>query len=126
LFESKRIDEGTKHTIIKNILIDFENVIVEFLCILITHKQTGHLINIIDKFLSLAKKELNANKIEVITAKSLEEDTLKQLFVGLNYQIKSTVDPSIIGGMKIKHENKIFDNSVICQLNQLKKTLQNT
>ena len=125
LFESKRIDEGTKHTIIKNILIGFENVIVEFLCILVTHKQTGHLINIINKFLNLAKKELNAKKIEVITAKQLDKDTISQLFGQLNYKVETTIDTSIIGGMKIKHGNNIFDNSISYQLNQLKKKLHN-
>ena len=55
----------------------------------------------------------------------MSEEALNQLFGNLNYQIKSTVDASILGGMKIKHENKIFDNSVSCQLNQLKKTLHN-
>ena len=125
LFESKRIDKVTKHTIIKNVLIDFENVIVEFLCVLITRKQTGHLINIIDKFLSLSQKKLNTNKIEVITAKRLDEDIVKQLFSQLNYKIETAVDASIIGGMKIKHGNKIFDNSIACQLNQLKKNLHN-
>ena len=125
LFESKRIDEETKHAIIKKVLINFKETIVEFLCIVITHKQASCIVNIINKFLSLAKKELGANKIEVITAELLDEDTMKQLFSGLNYKIKSTVDASILGGMKIKHENKIFDNSVSCQLNQLKKTLHN-
>jgi len=125
LLESKRIDEAVKHTIINNVLDKFNDVVVEFLCILITHKQTSHIINIINKFLSLAKKELDANKIEVITAKPMNDEILKNLFGDLNYQIKSTVDPAIIGGMKIKHENTIIDNSVICQLNQLKKTLHN-
>ena len=125
LLESKRIDTQVKHTIIKNVLDKFESVIVEFLCILITQKQTGHIVNITNKFLSLAKKKLDANKIEIITAEPMSEEMLDQLFGNLNYQIKSTVNSSIIGGMKIKHENTIIDNSVKCQLNQLKKTLHN-
>ncbi len=125
LLESKRIDKEIKHTIIKNVLGQFESVVVEFLCILITQKQTTNIVNIINKFLDLAKKELDANKIEVITADSINEEILNKLFGELKYQIKYTVDPSIIGGMKIKHENTIIDNSVSCQLGQLKKTLHN-
>lgn len=125
LLKSKRIDEKIKHTIIKNVFVQFESVVVEFLCILITQKQTANIINIINKFLSLAKKELDANKIEVITAESINAEILNKLFGELKYQIKYTVDPTIIGGMKIKHENTIIDNSVSCQLGQLKKTLHN-
>ena len=40
-------------------------------------------------------------------------------------EIKTKIDKSLIGGIKIKHENKIFDNSIQYQLNQLKKTLHN-
>jgi F-type H+-transporting ATPase subunit delta len=114
-----------KQTIIKNILSDFDNVIIEFIGILITSKQTAAMINIINKFLDLSQKALNAEQVEVITAEPLADDMLASLREKMNCKVKSTVDKSIIGGIKIKYENKIFDNSIVCQLNQLKKTLHN-
>ena len=50
LFESKRIDSEIKQTILKNVLSSFDNVIVEFLCIIIDQKSSKRLIQIIDKF----------------------------------------------------------------------------
>ena len=125
LFTSKRMTNDVKQTIIKNILSDFDNVIIEFIGILITSKQTASMINIINKFLDLSQKALNAEQVEVITAEPLADDMLASLREKMNCKVKSTVDKSIIGGMKIKYENKIFDNSIVCQLNQLKKTLHN-
>ena len=125
LFESKRIDENTKHAIVRNIFDKFDKITIEFLCILISHKKIIYMIKIINKFLSLAKKELDKNKLEIITAEPVSDELLNQLFNDLNYQIETRIDSSLIGGIKIKHKNKIFDNSIVCQLNQLKKTLHN-
>ena len=80
---------------------------------------------IINKFIDLATKELNASKIEVTTAKPVSNEMLQKLFGESKYTIKNIVDDSIIGGIKIKHENTIIDNSIIYQLSQLKKTLHN-
>ena len=125
LCESKRMDISSKHTIIKNILKGFNDIIVEFLCILVTHQQTKYTVHIINKFLELAKKELDRKKIQVITAEPASDEMLQQLFEKSKYTIKNIVDTSIIGGIKIKHENTIIDNSIVYQLNQLKKTLHN-
>ncbi len=125
LFTSKRMTEDVKKAIIKNILSDFDNAIIEFIGFLIKSKQTASMITIINKFLDLSQKALNAEQVEVITAEPLTDDMLENIRETMNCKIKSTVDQSIIGGMKIKYENKIFDNSIICQLNQLKKTLHN-
>ena len=65
------------------------------------------------------------NKIDIITANPMNDEMLSQLFGDSQYTINNIIDSSIIGGIKIKHENTIIDNSVICQLNQLKKTLHN-
>ena len=50
LNESKRIASDTKQTILKNVLNTFENVVVEFLCILIDQKLSKYLIQIIDNY----------------------------------------------------------------------------
>ncbi len=125
LCESKRIENSSKHAIIKNVLKDFDDIIIEFLYILINHQQTKYTVQIINKFIDLATKELNASKIEVTTAKPVSNEMLQKLFGESKYTIKNIVDDSIIGGIKIKHENTIIDNSIIYQLSQLKKTLHN-
>ena len=83
------------------------------------------MLEIINKFLNLADKELGKKKIEIYTADELPTKDLEKLFQSLNFEIKTKIDKSLIGGIKIKHENKIFDNSIQYQLNQLKKTLHN-
>ena len=40
-------------------------------------------------------------------------------------KINKMLDSKLIGGMKLRIGNKIFDNSISYQINQLKKTLHN-
>ena len=125
LFESKRINSETKQTILKNVLSSFENIIVEFLCIIIDQKSSKRLIQIIDKFIKLSRKAQHAHEVEIITADQLDENLINELSNKLNCTIKTTIDKSMIGGMKLRKGNTIFDKSISFQINNLKKTLYN-
>ena len=125
LFDSKKLTDENKCLIIKNTLNEFHDIVKEFLCIIIINKKTKSLLEIINKFLNLADKELGKHKIEIYTADEVPTKDLEKLFQSLNFEIKTKIDKSLIGGIKIKYENKIFDNSIQYQLNQLKKTLHN-
>jgi len=125
LFESKRINNESKQAIIRNVLTTFEIVVVEFLCIMINQKCSKYLIQIIDRFMKLSKKIQHANEIEIITANQLDENLIGELSSKLNCTIKTTIDESMIGGIKLRKGNKIFDNSISFQLSNLKKTLHN-
>ena len=125
LYDSKKLTDENKCLIIKNTLNEFHDIVREFLCIIIINKKTKSLLEIINKFLNLADKELGKSKIEIYTADEVPTKDLEKLFQSLNLEIKTKIDKSLIGGIKIKHENKIFDNSIQYQLNQLKKTLHN-
>ena len=125
LFETKRINQEQKKQILKNVLIGFTPLVSEFLSILIDSKMSKNLIGIINKFLSLSKKELYANEIEVITVNQPDENLINELSSKLNCTIKTKIDKSMIGGIKLRRGNKIFDNSISYQLEKLKKTLYN-
>ena len=76
-------------------------------------------------FLQLSQKHLNDKQVELITANKLSKELINKLSTELNCEIKSSIDESIIGGIKIRKGNKIFDNSISFQINNLKKTLYN-
>ena len=125
LFESKRIALDTKKQILKNVLASFNELLIEFLGIIIEHNSSKYLMQIIDKYLILAKKELYANEIEITSAENLDEKLKQSLAKQLDCSLKINVDSSMIGGIKLRKGNTIFDNSISFQLNQLKKTLYN-
>ena len=86
---------------------------------------------IISKFNYLSESHLGINQVDIITATKLSENELNSLSQKINGilnnspSVNNITDPSIIGGMKLRVGNNIFDNSVSYQINQLKKTLHN-
>jgi len=125
LCESKQITIDVKKEIINNVFSQYEDVLKEFVCIVIDKKLTSQFLNILNRFLSLAKKELETQEIEIVSANKIADDILSHISDTLNCKIHLTVNPDIIGGVQLRQGNKIFDNSISYQLNQLKNTLYN-
>ena len=131
VFITKRIDIKNKIEIIANVLIDFDPLLIEFISILIKNNQTNSLLDIASRFNNMAISDSNINKVEITTADKINESDFeyisKTIFEKLdnNPKIKANTDPNIIGGIKLRIGNKIFDNSINYQINKLKKTLHN-
>ena len=131
VFITKRIDAMNKIGIIKNVLKNFEPLIVEFIAILIENNQTNGLLNIITRFNNMVSSDSNISKVEITTSEKLTETNLEYISQTICDKLNATpeinikIDPNIIGGIKLRVGNKIFDNSVSYQIKQLKKTLHN-
>ncbi len=131
VFITKRIDVEKKSNIIKNALSKFEPLIVEFVLILINNNQTNNLLDVISRFNNMSNADSSSSKVEITTASSLEDSQLEHIQnaiyskLGFKPKINRMLDSKLIGGMKLRIGNKIFDNSISYQINQLKKTLHN-
>lgn len=131
IFITKKIDLNKKVDIVKNTLTMLSPLTLEFLTIIINNNQSNDLLNIISKFNHISDSHLGVNKVDIITATKLGEEELNSLSQKIDGILKNSpsvnniTDPKIIGGIKLRVGNNIFDNSVSYQINQLKKTLHN-
>ena len=131
VFITKRITPENKINIIQNVLKDFEPLIIEFIAILIKNNQTNNLLDIITKFNNMASADSNASKVEITTSEKLSNSDLEHVVqaisnkLNITPEINTNTDSNMIGGIKLRVGNKIFDNSVSYQIKQLKKTLHN-
>ena len=131
VFITKRIDSVNKIGIMKNVLKDFEPLIVEFITILISNNQTNNLLNIITRFNNMVSSDSNISKVEITTSEKLTETNIEYVSQTICNKLNSTpkinikIDANMICGIKLRVGNKIFDNSVSYQIKQLKKTLHN-
>ena len=79
----------------------------------------------------MVNASLGVNKINIITASKLSNDDFDSIVKSISQklntkpQFNTIIDPEMIGGIKLRIGNNIFDNSVSYQINQLKKTLHN-
>ena len=128
---TKRINNKDKINIIVKALNKFDLLLVEFISIIIDNNQISSLLNIITRFNTLVNKSGCINKVEITTANKLDdhdfESIANALSEKLNFklEISQIIDSKILGGIKLRIGNNIFDNSVNYQINQLKKTLHN-
>ena len=128
---TKRIDNQNKVNILKNALKMFNPLIVEFLSIIVINNQTNNLLNIISRFNRLVNLQSDIKEIDIITANKLDEQEIQALSqticnkLNSNPKINTLNNPDLTGGIKLRIGNKIFDNSISYQINQLKKNLHN-
>ena len=128
---TKRLNNQDKIDIINNALTMFEPIILKLLSIIIKHNQINQLLNIIRRFYRLVNASSDIKEVEIITANTLDEHTRQTLTQSIcdklnsNPKINIITDSNIIGGIQLRVGNKIFDNSISYQINQLKKTLHN-
>ena len=104
-------------------------VISNFVKILIKNndiKLTNKISEEFDKYFNLQK---GIEKVEISTAKELTEvekkEILKRLESQLNkkVELEEEVDPSLIGGLKIKYGDKLIDGSIKTKLSLLRSKI---
>ena len=128
---TKRLNAIQKKEIIAKTLTMFNKLVVEFISIIISNNETHNLLDIIYKFNHLVISSTDIMKIDIVTAKGLNQadiDSLSQSLSDIlktNPKINLITEPTMIGGVKLRIGNRIFDNSVSYQINQLKKSLRN-
>jgi len=104
---------------------DLKKVLNNFVVILAREhklKKSGY---IIAEYVKYAKIKEGIREIEITTARELDEKTLNHIkkAFGNNTEANVIVDESLIGGVRIKTENKILDASIKTQLVKLKSLM---
>ncbi len=83
-----------------------------------------------NEFVDMADESRNITKADLISVMPISDDDLNTLSDNLSrssgktVQLKVSVDPSIIGGLKIRLGDKVIDASIAKKLEMLKRSLQ--
>ena len=102
-----------------------KDVIDEFIKFLANQNALAYVDTIIAEFVAYTKKIKGISDVEVTTAHKLDldlEEKLKEVF-GEKLDISYKVNPSLIGGLKIKVNNTVFDGSMKHQVDNLRTQL---
>ena len=125
-----RIAKGEKLNLVENVFGQFEQNVKNFLKLLVERNRIDVVSAIIDNFYGFYNE---ANKIAAATVYSvreLSEEEQNKLEASFKEQlnkesvsINNIVDPSILGGMRIRVGNTIYDGSISNKLNRLKQNI---
>jgi F-type H+-transporting ATPase subunit delta len=105
-------------------------ITLNFLMLVLDKKRQTYLELIFHQYEEMADESRNIKKAELISAMPVPEAEISTLAdmlsksTGKTIQLKITIDPVLLGGIKIRMGDKIIDASVAKKLEMLKKNLK--
>ena len=132
-FISSPVIQGTdKQAVLRRIVSDSGSpYLLNFLLLLVDKGRAPFLEAICQQYLVLLREQTNTVLAEVTSARDLTDeqcqavsDKVKDLTGAQAVELKSEVDPELIGGVVIKVGSQIFDASLRGQLRRLGVSLQ--
>lgn len=102
-----------------------DKVVQEFFLFLKKERVLSKVNYIIKEFVKYSKKQDGINEIEIISAQKMTEQKIQEIanLFGKKNEIKTEINPDLVGGIIVKSNNIILDASVKTQLNKLKQHL---
>ncbi len=100
-------------------------VIKQFFLVLQKNNKLNKINYIIDEFIKYSKKQAGIKTVSVETAHPADKDLLNKIkkVFGQDAEISQTVNKNLLGGIKIKVDDTIYDGSLKTQLSKLKQSL---
>ncbi|MFW5980411.1 MAG: ATP synthase F1 subunit delta [Halanaerobiaceae bacterium] len=129
LFHQRILRDEKKEVLEKLFADKISRVMLNFLKLLIDKRRIYYLEFIINEFNQKVNQAREILQIKVISAIPLNDQLFNKLSSKLDqildYQIvlEQTQDPSILGGLKLKINNKIIDGSIKTRLENLNERL---
>lgn len=104
-------------------------ITLNFLLMVIDKRREAYIEAIVEEYKELADISRNIAKADLISAQEVSEDELNTLAqklsasTGKTVQLKQVIDPSLIGGVKLRIGDQIIDGTVAKKLEMLKTQL---
>ncbi|MGG3449016.1 F0F1 ATP synthase subunit delta [Domibacillus aminovorans] len=130
VLESPKLSVKNKQVLIQSAFAKASAPVVNTLTLLVQRHRTNELTVVCDEYLQLANEKSGTAEAIVFSVRSLspaEETAISSVFarkVGKQtLRIKNVVDPDLLGGLKVRIGNRIYDDSLRGKLNRIEKKL---
>ena len=124
------IKNEDKKEVLKRVMQDANPYLVNFIMLLVDKRRIIFLEPIIEQYLNLLRKLNQTVLAEVISAKELNDEQknnivekVKGIVEARDVELKTSVDPNLIGGVIIKVGSKVIDASLRGQLRRISVSL---
>jgi len=125
------IPAKAKKELIQKIFADqLSPMTMNFLLMVIDKRRESYLEFIYKEFVDMADETRNIKKAELFAAREVPEQELEELAqklstsTGKKVLLKLTVDPTLLGGVKIRMGDQIVDGTIAKKLQMLKENLK--
>lgn len=129
-FKSPKISKDNKKEVIKNTFnAQLKKEVLHFLYLLIDKNRFDYLIEICESYLVIADEALGRVKGKVYSVRELEASEIKNLQksfsekLGKEVHLENHVDESLLMGVRVEIDQKVYDGSLKKQAQELRKQL---
>ncbi len=124
------VNNELKKNLIDNLdTCGLSKIVINLIKILIDNGELELFGQIIDEYQNLYQIDNDIKIIDITLAADLESKQINDIRINLENKFKKfivlrkTIDPKILGGIKIEYDGKVIDNSIIKQINNLNKEI---
>src|SRR5690625_4618436 len=130
ILNHQRINKDEKMKIVDDAYNSLNNEVVNLIKLLVERNIIESIVSVIEHFNHLYNEENGIAQATVYSVRPLTESetsdleaSFKKQFDKSSIRINNVVDPSVIGGVKIRVGNTIYDGSISGKLNRIKHNL---
>lgn len=130
VLKSPKVSKQEKEQLIRKAFSAVNPYVLNTLLILIDRHREEHIAHVADQFITLANVEKGIAEATVVSTRLLTEEESKALSstfaakVGKkSLRIENKVDSNLLGGVKVRIGNRIFDGSLQGKLERLERQL---
>jgi len=130
-FKNPFIDESEKKKLVQDTSSGIPEMLLKLLFLLIEKREMHILPDIERKYADLVNKSRNIMVANVISAVPLEKPVVEKIkasmkkITGREISIVENIDKTLIGGIKVRTEDLLFDGSIKGKVNLLKREFLN-
>ena len=125
LIDSRFMSREERQDIASKILKDFDEDIVNFVKVLIANNRTNYIKDVLEAFNSLCNEYKGVKEGLIYSAFPLNKETINKIknkisqIEGMDVELISGIDPSLIGGVKVVINSHVYDGSIKNQLEKM-------
>ncbi|WHY66957.1 F0F1 ATP synthase subunit delta [Neobacillus sp. SuZ13] len=130
ILNSSKLSLVKKKEIIKTAFASVNVNVLNTLLILIDRHREDQIIDLADEFLELANEEMGVAEAEVYSTRALtdaEREAISSVFAAKigkkSLKIENIVDSNLLGGIRLRIGNRIYDGSLRGKLDRLERKL---
>jgi F-type H+-transporting ATPase subunit delta len=129
-FYTLRINPVEKVNILKSVLGDLINpVVIEFFALLVERNENQIFMSIATVYAKLQKESLNQIDVTAYSIDEIDKETISSIVQGIEkttgkkVELSTQEDKELLGGLKLRVGNTIFDGTIANQMVKMKKIL---
>lgn len=130
ILNSSKLSIEKKKEILKTAFASVNVNVLNTLLILIDRHREDQIIDLADEFLELANEEMGVAEAEVYSTRALtdaEREAISSVFAAKigkkSLKIENIVDSNLLGGIRLRIGNRIYDGSLRGKLDRLERKL---